>query len=146
MHFASHDAYKLLVDDHLSPALRTRGFKGSAGRYELPTISHWSLVELQKSQFSDRTHLTFTANLFVVRRDQWQQKSRRVSIFGLTPRPGHIRDLSDQTRLGMLASPDDVDDWYGLSQDTDVGVLAKALLADLDEFGIPWLKAMASSR
>ena len=46
----------------------------------------------------------------------------------------------------MLASPDDVDDWYGLSQDTEAEVLAKAFLADLDEFGIPRLKAMASSR
>ena len=146
MDFSGQDAYKVLVNDYLSPAFKARGFKGSAGRYELPTVTHWSLLELQKSQFSDKTHLTFTANLFVVRRDQWQQKSKRVSIFGLEPRPGHFRDFDYEARLGMLASPDDLDHWYGLSKDTDIEFLAETFLADLDGFGIPWMKAKLSSR
>jgi hypothetical protein len=146
VNFSAQDAYRALVKDHLTPALKARGFKGTAGRYELPAVSHWSLAELQKSQFSDTNHVSFTANLLVVRRDHWQQTTKRVSIFSLVPTPGHVRDVTEQARLGMLASPDGIDDWYGLSEHTNVDTLAKAFLADLDGFGIPWMKAKQAQR
>jgi hypothetical protein len=52
--------------------------------------------------------------------------------------------VTDQARLGMLASPDNIDDWYGLSEHTNVATLAETFLADLDAFGIPWIKTKQS--
>ncbi len=41
------------VKDLISPALRTMGFKGSGGRYQLPSEDQWALLGFQKSTFSD---------------------------------------------------------------------------------------------
>lgn len=142
MSFATtQDAYKELVTVYLSPALRDMGFRGSGGKYQLPSESHWSLIELQKSAFGDRSDMTFTLNLFVVPRDSWMQTGKRVSIQGLRPESGTYRDGFERARLGMLAGSDDRDHWWSLQPDTDLAALSRTVLTDLERVGMPWMIA-----
>ncbi|MBP2391192.1 DUF4304 domain-containing protein [Aeromicrobium fastidiosum] len=138
------DHYRELVNGHLSPALRQRGFKGSAGRYVLPSATTWSLLELQKSAFSDRYHVRFTANLLVVSRSTWHHSGTAPTIASLCPQPGAEDErASAQVRLGMLASVHDVDDWWTVDPATDVATVAASFLTALDRHGMPWMKHRA---
>jgi hypothetical protein len=142
MHFATaQDTYRALVNAHLSPALRNLGFKGSAGRYQRPSETHWALLELQKSAYSDRDEIRFTANLFVVPCRLWQQSGTRTSIQSLKPVPGAHWDMDDEARLGQLADADDIDVWWSLTPVTDLSELSASFVCDLTTHGLPWMDA-----
>ena len=138
------DRYRELVNGHLSPALRERGFKGSAGRYLLPSATTWSLLELQKSAYSDRLDVRFTANVLVVSRATWHHSGTSPTIASLCPRHGAEDErISSAVRLGMLASVHDVDDWWTVDRATDVATVAASFLTALDRHGMPWMKHRA---
>lgn len=135
----AQDAYRVLVNAHLSPALRELGFKGSGGRYQRPSETHWSLLELQKSAYSDREDVRFTANLRVVPRNLWLPKTKSVGIQALRPVSGVFWDADDEARLGMLASDADIDEWWSLIPTTDLAELSASFVSDLTTFGLPWM-------
>jgi hypothetical protein len=137
----AQDAYRVLVNAHVSPALRALGFKGSAGRYQRPSETHWALFELQKSVYSDRDEIRFTANLFVAPRSLWRPSGTRVGIQSLKPVPGTYWDGDDQARLGMLGDGDDIDVWWSLTPSTDLSELSVSFVSDLTTYGLPWMDA-----
>lgn len=141
----TQDAYRVLVNEYLSPALRELGFKGSGGKYRMPSDTHLALLELQKSAFGDRNEMTFTANLFVVPRDSWQPTGKQINIYGLRPKSGTVRDGSEHARLGVLAAADNRDRWWPLKPNTDLAAVAASFLADLEHVGLPWMKAREQS-
>lgn len=137
----AQDAYRALLNGHISPALRELGFKGSAGRYHRPSDTHWSLLELQRSAYSDRHGIRFTANLFVVSRRRWQAPGNRVGIQGLEPVDGFYRDTEALARLSMLASQEDIDVWWRLSPASDLADLAAFFIFTVTTYGLPWMDA-----
>jgi hypothetical protein len=134
----AQDAYRVLVNGHLSPVLRGLGFKGSTGRYQRPSETHWSLLELQRSAYSDRDEIRFTANLRVVPRSLWRPDGKRISIQALKPVPGVYWDGDNEARLGMLAT-DDIDLWWSLTAATDLAELSASFVSDLTTYGLPWM-------
>lgn len=136
----AQDAYRVLVNAHVSPALRELGFKGSAGRYQRPSETHWSLLELQRSAYSDRDEVKFEANLYVVPSSLWRPRGKSISIQALRPVPGVFWDADNEKRLGMLAN-DDIDVWWSLTPMTDLTVLVEGFVSDLTTYGLPWMDA-----
>ncbi|WP_448811939.1 DUF4304 domain-containing protein [Agromyces bauzanensis] len=123
----------------LSPGFRARGWTRSGGKYQLPSETHWVLAGTQKSAFSDRDEVQFTINLLVVSRADWAEiRERRGG--GVAPlATTHPGSPGDWGRLGMLASPDDLDVWWTVSPRSDLPELANSVLTTMDGFGTPWL-------
>jgi hypothetical protein len=53
----AQETYADLVKGQISPELRVLGFKGSGGRYSLPSSTCWALLSFQKSAYSDATEV-----------------------------------------------------------------------------------------
>jgi hypothetical protein len=67
----AQDTLIAMLRESVAPALRDLGFKGSGQNCHLPSDDVWALVGFQKSQWSEATKLTFTANITVASRRIW---------------------------------------------------------------------------
>ena len=68
----AQDDYRAMIRDHVAPALREMGFKGSGQNYALPSETHWVSLSFQKSAYSDALQIAFTVQLLVVGKDEWE--------------------------------------------------------------------------
>ncbi len=68
----AQDDYRAMIRDHVAPALREMGFKGSGQNYALPSETHWVSLWFQKSVYSDAIQISFTVHLLVVGKDEWE--------------------------------------------------------------------------
>jgi hypothetical protein len=59
-----------MIREHVAPALREMGFKGSGQNYSLPSETHWVSLWFQKSAYSDALRIRFTVHLLVVGKDE----------------------------------------------------------------------------
>lgn len=66
------DDYRVMIRDHVAPALREMGFRGSGQNYVFPTETHWVSLWFQKSGSSDAHRIRFTLHLLVVGKDEWE--------------------------------------------------------------------------
>ncbi|MGW4928281.1 DUF4304 domain-containing protein [Agromyces sp. NPDC004153] len=135
----AQQAFVALVNTGLSPGFRARGWTGSGGKYQLPSESHWVLAGVQKSSFSDRDEVRFTVNLTVVSRADWTEIRERRGGREAPNATTHPGSPGHWERLGMLASPDNVDVWWSVSPQSDLAEVAKSVMSTLDEYGTPWL-------
>src|SRR6266508_1633339 len=62
----AQESFKQMLRDHVAPALREMGFRGSGQNFSLRSDSHWALLDFQKSQWSSEDKIAFTVNLPVV--------------------------------------------------------------------------------
>jgi uncharacterized protein DUF4304 len=67
----AQDDYRVMIRNHVAPALRELGFKGSGQNYVLPSEKHWVSLRFQKSVYSDADRIDFTVHLLVVGKDEW---------------------------------------------------------------------------
>jgi hypothetical protein len=72
LRMTAQDAYRSMIRDHIAPALREMGFKGSGQNYALPSETHWVSLWFQKSAYSDARKIRFTLHLLVVGKDEWE--------------------------------------------------------------------------
>jgi hypothetical protein len=73
---SAQDEFRGFLRDLVSPAMRSAGLSGSAGRYYLPSPSCFALVGFQKSEWSTGSAVTFTVNLKVVSREVWNSPGK----------------------------------------------------------------------
>ena len=129
-----------LMKEVFAPALRRAGLKGSAGRFELPSRSHWALVGFQRSAYNDVGGVRFTVNLSAIDRDAWAAAATERPYLGRRPAPNTFYgSWADQTRIGSLR-PDGQDHWWHLTPEVDPGAVGADVLADLERHAVPWLK------
>ena len=135
---SAQQQYKLMVDTTVSPRLRELGFKGSGGRYELASASHWALLGFQKSAYSDREAIRFTVNLTAVARDVWARGVEEHPYWGKRPSAGtHYGAAVPQERIGQVAGHEDT--WWDVRAGEETVVTATEVLAAIEQFGLPWL-------
>ena len=128
-----------------APFLRERGFRGSAGRFELPSERYWAQLGFQKSAYSDRLELRFTINLSVIARDEWAQRREASPHLGTRPTPTTIYgSWAEQQRIGMV-TPQPGDKWWHLGVGSNVIPVRDDVLADLDTYAIPWIRTRLAS-
>ncbi len=100
---SAQDEFRGFLRDLVSPAMRSAGLRGSAGRYHLPSPSCFALVGFQKSEWSTGSAVTFTVNLKVVSREVWKLTGRiRAGFRRRLPQAPATR--SRNSRRGSAAS------------------------------------------
>ncbi|PUA78997.1 DUF4304 domain-containing protein [Nocardioides currus] len=137
--------YDRLMRESFAPALRSAGLKGSGGRFELPSETHWSLLGFQKSSHSDSNRLEFTVNLSVISRQVWEEQAPTRAHRGTKPAPSTFYgSWADQTRIGLL-TPSGEDLWWSLDRGEDPRVVEEHVVSTLLDLAVPWLVARSSA-
>lgn len=131
--------FKQNIKDRIAPGLRKLGFKGSGQNYQLPSTSHWKCLSFQKSSFSDAENLTFTINLLVIDRNQWEIARKKHSSFPKKPTATTFWGIGWQKRLGHLM-PENRDYWWEISLKTDLDQLSANVLKIIEQYALPNLK------
>lgn len=137
----ARDAFHGAVRGVLRPRLRALGFTGSGTTFTLPSETHFAMIGLQKSQFSDRRALTFTANVTVVRRDVWAALRASKPRFPARPAPNTFygNDVW-QTRIGTLL-PSGEDTWWHVTGHADAATAADELATAIEVHALPAMQA-----
>ena len=121
----AQDLYRTMLNTRISPAMRLLGFKGSGGRYDAPSSTRWSIVDLQRSAYSDAFKIQFTANLRSAERANFQKR----------PTGGGYGE-----RIGFL-TPHKRDYWWTLSVESDLDEVADDFISAVSDFGMKWMLA-----
>lgn len=142
----AQELYDAAIKQHVSPALRGLGLRGSAGRYHLPSASHWLLLGLQKSAYSDRAEVRFTVNLTVISRRVWEAKRAELSHLNTRPSASIIYGpWAAHARIGGH-KPGGVDKWWRISDHGEpVAQVVDDLLDHIKRCALPWLRSMTTS-
>jgi hypothetical protein len=136
--------YGDLMKRSFAPALRGMGFKGSSGRFELPSERYWTQLGFQKSAFSDSASTKFTVNLSVIAREVWAEHSAARPHLGSKPKPSTFYgSWAQQVRIGRL-TPSDEDLWWWLHQGDDPDPVGEQVVSTLLDVAVPWLVARSS--
>ncbi len=123
------------------------GLRGSGQIYALPSDSCWAQLGLQRSTWSDRDVVEFTANLSVVTRASWAAAAASDEWLGAKPSPNLHASARDrfQERIGQVMGGDDY--WWRLTADgSDEDATCGDFLAIIAEHGIPALQREVASR
>src|SRR4051794_18022397 len=88
---SAQEAYRLMLNEQVSPRLREAGFVGSAGAYRFEHPTHWLDVRFQRSGGSSAEQVRFTVNLLVSGRHAWD--TFRATTPGRPERPRAGADL-----------------------------------------------------
>ena len=128
-------SFDVLVREHFAPVFKRYGFKKSAlnwyiRREEQP--QGWGVINLQKSSFGNRNHITFTFNLAVMHdREPEHAAKRRAHYWG-----------EQQIRVGRL-HPSKLDTWWDLEQPKRGGKALPLQMAEIAEEVCPLLEREA---
>ena len=84
----AQNKYRQLLKDYLSPALRSRGFVGSGGKYRLPDDKAYVLLGCQKNKWNTEDAVEFTINISVIGKQAWEAgREIQGEWMGKEPRP-----------------------------------------------------------
>ncbi|GAA3986673.1 hypothetical protein GCM10022247_01260 [Allokutzneria multivorans] len=133
--------YQELMRTRIAPWFREAGFRGSGGKFVLPSESHWALLGFQKSVHNDRDEVRFTVNLLCVSKQQWASLHAAEPFLGERPSATvyYGREVP-RARIGEL-TPSGEDKWWRLRSGRSVEPIVADLLHDLAEHAIPWLRS-----
>ena len=128
------------VREILRPRMKALGFAGSGTTFRLPSDSHFAMIGLQKSQFSDRRSLKFTANVTVIGKDAWEALRCSMPFYPARPAPNTFygRGETDvwQVRIGHLL-PGGEDRWWWIASDADAAAAVDELVAAIETSVLP---------
>jgi hypothetical protein len=139
--FDARRCYDDLMTTSFAPALRRAGLRGSRGRFELPSTSHWAQLGFQHSASNDLENLEFTVNLSVISREVWTGRAAANASLGRRPSPGvWYGPWADQVRVGAVPGHGVAGIWWRLSLDVDQAVVRDEVVDALVDLGVPWLR------
>lgn len=101
----AQETYNAMLRERIAPALRALGLHGSGRSFALPSDTHFALLGLQTSKWSDSNSVRFTINVTVVGRAIWVLWHQAAPYYGERPSantrysPGP-RELDPDTRAG----------------------------------------------
>jgi hypothetical protein len=103
------------------------------------------MMGLQKSQFSDRQSLQFTANITVVRKDVWAGLRESKPHFPERPAPNtHYGTAVWQARIGNLL-PAGEDKWWRVTNEVDAATAVGELAAAIEDYVLPEMQTRLST-
>lgn len=151
MAFATtQEAYTSLLRDHIAPALRSLGFKGSGASFTADRDGVIVNLGFERSRFGDRRETLIAVNLTVASMDDWARA--RESFPFLPPRPapneGYLEQFGTgawQDRVGLLM-PGGRDRWWTLRTSTVLASLAEEIVSAIRHYGIPAIAKQVNER
>ena len=118
-----------MLRDELAPRLRRFGFKGSGQAFSLPADSHWIHVGFQKATWSNSDSVSFTANVTVASKAEWERMRQERTYLPAKPAPNTFYgSFVWQKRIGQLL-PGGQDQWWELAPDSPEAPKVAALVA-----------------
>lgn len=138
----AQEVYTEMLANRISPFMREQGFTGSQGKYSLRSPGYWVLAGFQRSAYSTRSEVTFTINLLVVSRAEWELLRQERPELSESPSANIYGGVPDHERIGSLTESGQ-DLWWKVSAGMDGDEVAANVTEVLRDFGIPWLRAKA---
>jgi hypothetical protein len=134
-----------MIRQSVRPRLKAVGVGGSGTTFVWPSETHFAQIGLQKCAFGDRRPLTFTANVTVVSKAEWEAARRDNPEFPLKPAPNtKYGSFLWQCRIGQLIA-DGQDHWWRPDADTDGVDVADQLVQPITYWGLPELQKRSAS-
>jgi hypothetical protein len=137
-------ATKLLqkaLKDTLGPAIEGMGFEGNKRTYRRPRNGMLDIVDVQLWKYNDVNRAQFTINLGIcvpVALERVAALQSFAYVRTAVASPG-ITECAVWERISVLM-PDHTDKWWTVSSGTDPSAVAEKAMANLVEFGMPWLE------
>jgi hypothetical protein len=136
-------AFDSMLRYAVRPRLRALGFRGSGSTFTWPSKVAFAHIGVQKSQFSDRDALKFTANVTVANIADWERVRQERPRFPRRPAPNTFYgDFIWQRRIGNL-TPEGEDLWWWLDADQDWSPVAEEFVRIVEAHVLPELMARA---
>ncbi len=127
--------------EHIAPALREAGYKGSGQTFHRLLDRNWGVVNMQRSQWDSAERATFTINLGSASAIVLESRGKDPN------RPPHEVECQWRTRLGELVAGRDL--WWEIRSDaTDASLipLAEEVRTALLTVGLPAIEHHATER
>jgi hypothetical protein len=136
----AQESFATLMRQHVAPAMRDLGLKGSGGVFTLPDAEHWASIGFQRSTYSDRHEIRFTVNLTAGSKAVWQEARAARTYLPERPAPNTFYgSFIWQSRIGQLL-PGGQDKWWSVGPQTALEALALDVAAAIRDYGIPALR------
>jgi hypothetical protein len=133
-------AYAAMLKTVISPGLRRLGFTGSGGRYVWPSETHWAQIGFQKTMFGTEAVVSFTFNISIVSKTDWETMKARWSNTAERPAPTvGYGEPHDWRRIGQLIPPFN-DLWWDVTATTDITDLGDNVVALVEEYALPAIR------
>lgn len=127
--------------EHIAPALREAGYKGSGQTFHRRLDRNWGVVNIQRSQWDSAQRATFAINLGSASAVVLESRGKDPN------RPPHEVDCQWRTRLGELVAGRDL--WWEIRSDaTDASLipLSEEVRTALLTVGLPAIEHHATER
>ena len=131
--------FRDLLKSDIAPLLRAHGIKGSGQNYALPSASHWALIGIQKSTYSNAEQIKFTINLYVVSRSVWAKERELRSYFPPKPTANVYWQIGWSMRIGTLL-PGGQDYWWSFDRQTNTGDLVQSVVDAIITKALPVMR------
>lgn len=136
----AQELLKDLLKGSIAPRLRECGLSGSGQNYSLKSDHYWSLLSFQKSVYSSSDGLSFTVNLYVVSKSDWDAERVRRKTYPKTPTATFQWSVGWNSRIGEVL-PIQKDHWWPLDGNSDLETLAQEVVAAIRDYAIPAMRA-----
>lgn len=120
----AQQTYKRFLRDHLAPALREIGLKGSGNAFVLPHDTAWIQVGFQGNRYSDAHEVRFTINMAIASKAECPEIRRSATGVGVNWRVAPIF-------LGH-------DKWWAVRPGQDLDELAADIASLIRDSALPW--------
>jgi hypothetical protein len=138
---AAQDGFNAMLRDHVAPALRDMGFKGSGKAYRLDDEQCWIQLGFQASVSSTADAVRFTINLRVVAKDVWDRMREERSYMPARPAPNVVYGPFEWwQRIGRLM-PGGQDTWWTLKAGQPGACLAGEVIDAIRDYALPAMLA-----
>ncbi|WP_241668335.1 DUF4304 domain-containing protein [Pedococcus bigeumensis] len=139
----AQDALRAAPRDHLGPAARRHGYKGSPPNWRKSSpAGDWAVVNVQSSSFSSAEHLRCVVNLAFAPEPWLRWEAAKLGA-GLPKSVAESLGLY-RARLHPEGAPEGADGWWDVTRDETASVAVADMVAQLDRAGWPVLERMFS--
>lgn len=139
----------MFLREHIGPALRRLGLRGSGVSFELPDDRSWALVGLQADWRMARAGIVhFTVNLTFADKSAWAATRGAKLYYPERPSANSSYGMDAEViRIGELVpvAEDVLDRWWTLRQDHPPEQTAAEVVAAIRDHGLPWLRSRIAS-
>ncbi len=133
----AQEAYDRFVREHLTPLLRSDGFKGTRGAYRRSDGEYQVTIGLRKSRYSTRDRVEYDVHVSVrhpATAERYQSANLEAHRLGRTHEPPEAGDWTGQIP-GTLGKSKGA--WLSLRSTEDLEAHARRLHADLLKYAYP---------
>jgi len=138
------EIFREFLKSSIAPELKACDLKGSGQNYSIKSDSHWALIGLQKSIYSDAVGLKFTINLCVVSKNDWELARQERSYLPLKPSANVHWPVGWVKRIGYLL-PKGQDYWWSVETTTDLKGLADEVIDAICNKAIPAMQKQSET-